>query len=583
MFGSFPPVALALTEGREVIEAETRRVCDAWQACDWLEVGRFPRDRAFENEDLHYPWWSLRNVAVDRLSDAIESAHIPQGGSKQISTDQSKMIARFLLCEIIVRFGFKLLNRAGSSPYKAIDMRLIERVFHYSQKSIPIPVFYKRYFDGFNFAKFIDKLTGLSLSCDTFPAFESHIKTKENWLSVPASGSLLGMIPTFQTGKLHTSDSRDTQSYRDLRERLLGFEESKEEKPLNLLVLGSPGSGKSFAVTEILEGVYKGKKPIAFLEYNLASFGSDGSALTSAFLEIQDVALKGKIPIVFWDEYDTTAAGQDLGWLSKFLGPMQDGKFLVGQTSRAIPKSVFVFAGSIFSRFDQLRFLDALIDSPASFKLASDYELKRKISSNAKSPEVENEYDIIDKAKTAGRLRSFFNQIIDMPIHSDVWKSAKGRDFKSRITGVLDISSVDPLSFQEQLFGLQEDVDGWLFRRACSLRNAFERQAGHLLNKDDELQISNETLFSFLTLDKFSHGQRSIESLVRMSSLYGRAVADGSVNPTAAQVRLHAEDDFFRAKSMTYDKVMWFKPTQFVAKPMSVAKSGAKKGAKKSS
>jgi len=147
---------------------------------------------------------------------------------------------------------------------------------------------------------------------------------------------------------------------------------------------------------------------------------------------------------------------------------------------------------------------------------------------------------------------------------------------------LLDISSVDPLSFHEELFGLQEDDDSWLFRRACSLRNAFERQAGHLLNKDDELQISNETLFSFLTLEKFSHGQRSIDSLVRMSSLYGRAVADGSVNPTAAQVRLHAEDDFFRAKSMTYDQAnKWFEPSQSTAPASSVTKKVAKKTAKK--
>ena len=97
-------------------------------------------------------------------------------------------------------------------------------------------------------------------------------------------------------------------------------------------------------------------------------------------------------------------------------------------------------------------------------------------------------------------------------------------------------------------------------------------QAEHLLDGDKELQISNDTLFSFLTIIKYCHGQRSIDSLVRMSSLHGRAVADGSVNPTASQVRIHGEKDFFPSDLVTYTDVKeWFtfRPQAVSAEPPS--------------
>jgi len=569
MFGGFPPVALLLTEGRELIESETRKVVASWQASGWLEIGRVPQATVLppDSRTRHYPWWSFRSAAVGHFAKALKAGNNSKDGFKP---GDELNIARFLICETLVRFGYQKLNRSGDSYSKSLDFLAMERIFHYGKDLIPVPVFYGKFFDGFKFAKFFSVMAEQEVLNDaSFTELEDYLKTHNEWLGNPASGSMLGILPVFETGRLHTSDRRDAQSYRDLRERLLGYRWSKEKKPLNLLVLGGPGSGKSFAVQEIIKGVYKGEEEIAFLEYNVASFGGDRTAMTSAFLEIQDVALKGKLPIAFWDEYDTSIGNDKLAWLASFLGPMQDGQFLIGQTSRSLPKCIFVFAGSIFSRFDEMRTVDALVDSPDSFELASGYKISKKTppEPNEKSPPI---YEIVDQR--TGAEEDFHDTTL--PVNIKEWKGAKGRDFKSRITGVLDIASVDRAEKSERHFSLQEDEDAWLFRRACSLRTMFEIHAGHLLNDDRELQISNDTLFSLLTTQRFSHGQRSVESLVRMSSLHGRAVADGSVVPTAAQVRLHAEKDFFHADPVVYQDMRdkWFGTAVDVSQKVKKAK-----------
>jgi hypothetical protein len=260
--------------------------------------------------------------------------------------------------------------------------------------------------------------------------------------------------------------------------------------------------------------------------------------------------------VVFWDEFDTTVDGTKLAWLASFLGPMQDGKFLIDQTSRYLPKCVFVFAGSVFSRFEQIRFLNWLQESGKPgrglFRTTggAEYDPSSSGTGTAKGNDLVNgnghqseSPDFRFKLTQSGT--SALREIpVSLPASKIDWAMAKGRDFKSRITGVLDIASVDPRTYEELVFGLEEDTDAWLFRRAAAVRQSFEKHAD-LLNSDKELQISESTLFSFLTVQAFEHGYRSIENMVRMSSLNQRAIADGSVVPTEAQVRIHCRTDLF--------------------------------------
>jgi hypothetical protein len=161
-------------------------------------------------------------------------------------------------------------------------------------------------------------------------------------------------------------------------------------------VFGSPGSGKSFAVTEVAESVAPNQ--VERIDFNVSQFKST-SDLISAFHRVRDIGLAGKIPLVFFDEFDSTFEGK-LGWLKYFLAPMQDGVFREGETIHPIGKAIFVFAGGIYSSF-------------AAF--------------SSDKPDIQ-EKDLED------------------------FKSAKGPDFVSRLRGYVNILGPNPVDDSDTVF-----------------------------------------------------------------------------------------------------------------------------------
>ncbi len=161
-------------------------------------------------------------------------------------------------------------------------------------------------------------------------------------------------VPWGQFGNLFTVDRQEIESYRCIRNLVGEYAEQKlASRPLSIAVFGTPGSGKSFGVTEMARALLPGLiEPITF---NLSQFDSI-SDLVAAFHQVRDVGLSGRIPLVFWDEFDTALGSTPLGWLRYFLAPMQDGRFQEGQINHPIGRAIFVFAGGTsasMEEFDQ--------------------------------------------------------------------------------------------------------------------------------------------------------------------------------------------------------------------------------------
>jgi hypothetical protein len=161
-------------------------------------------------------------------------------------------------------------------------------------------------------------------------------------------------VPWGQFGNLLTVDRQEIESYRSIRNLVAEYAGQKQAtRPLSIAVFGTPGSGKSFGVTEMAKSLLPGQ--IEAITFNLSQFDSVQNLL-SALHQVRDVGLSGKLPLVFWDEFDTSLAETPLGWLRYFLAPMQDGKFQEGQISHPIGRAIFVFAGgtsSSMAEFDR--------------------------------------------------------------------------------------------------------------------------------------------------------------------------------------------------------------------------------------
>jgi hypothetical protein len=158
----------------------------------------------------------------------------------------------------------------------------------------------------------------------------------------------LSKVPVGQFRGLKTVDRAEIESFRSISNLMREYINSRNpSRPLSIAVFGSPGSGKSFGVTEVASSI--NPDLIVRVEFNVSQFKSPAD-LISALHRVRDIALDGKVPLVFFDEFDSAFEGK-FGWLKYFLAPMQDGKFREGETIHPIGKSIFVFAGGICDSF----------------------------------------------------------------------------------------------------------------------------------------------------------------------------------------------------------------------------------------
>lgn len=297
--------------------------------------------------------------------------------------------------------------------------------------------------------------------------------------------SALKFIPIATFGNLKAVDRAEIESYRSIKNLISEYVSVKNTvRPLSIAVFGTPGSGKSFGVSEVASSIAPAL--IEKLNFNLSQFQSL-SDLIAAFHRVRDLSLEGKLPLVFFDEFDSYFEGR-LGWLKYFLAPMQDGLFREGDSVHPIGKAIFVFAGGTSSTFKEFC-----------------------------------GEDILDEIE----YKHFF----------EGFQSRKGPDFISRLRGYVNIlgpNQTDEL--WDQLF---------IIRRAMLLRSLLERKTPHLINDRGEAQIGNGVLRALLKVSRYKHEARSMEAIMEMSSLTGARKWEQSNLPSKEQLKLHVDEEQF--------------------------------------
>jgi len=219
-------------------------------------------------------------------------------------------------------------------------------------------------------------------------------------------------LPQFSLGAFTTVDRWEIESYQNIGNLILQYANTDSVRPLSIAVFGSPGSGKSFGVTQIAKNILPGK--VEKLEFNVSQFLSHID-LAVAFQKVRDVILEGKLPLVFFDEFDSDKDGVSLGWVKSFLMPMQDGRFRDDSGEHPLGKCILVFAGGTAPNFEEFI-------APMS-------------------------------AKDADVRQGF--------------KNIKGPDFVSRLKGTINVLGPNPKN---------SDDKNYILRRALLLRGLCERK-----------------------------------------------------------------------------------------------------------
>ena len=135
----------------------------------------------------------------------------------------------------------------------------------------------------------------------------------------------------------------------------------------------------------------------------------------------------------------------------------------------------------------------------------------------------------------AGGVYSAFDEFCVDQTNSE----AKVRDFISRIKGYVNIQGPNPAGDIEQ-------DRAYILRRAVLLRSMIERRLPNVANADGTVNVDHDIIKAMLRIPEYRHGARSIESVIDMSAVYGKAHWDKSDLPPADQLKIHVDEVQFK-------------------------------------
>jgi RyR domain len=305
----------------------------------------------------------------------------------------------------------------------------------------------------------------------------------------------LELAPKAKYGNYITVDRDEIQRINEVRQMIERYRNNAaQQEPLAIAVFGPPGSGKSFAIRELAKEVFEHK----IRQFNLTQI-REIEQLHEKFHQVRTASVLGEIPLVFWDEFDTGK----LTWLKYFLAPIQDGEFETSSGTYPFGKSIFIFAGGTSHSFEHFN--------------------------RERRGQEEQEF-----------------------------RDVKGPDFVSRLSGYIDIKGPNPikrdsdeLDSSDRSMSKRHSKDpdprndvAHLIRRAVLLRSLLERFQPNVIDeRSKEPRISPGLIGAFLRVKKYVHGARSLEAVVRMSTLN-----DGHLGPSGLPAKpllqLHVSPDF---------------------------------------
>jgi hypothetical protein len=313
-------------------------------------------------------------------------------------------------------------------------------------------------------------------------------ETLQEWCkTIVETGEIEQNIPYLRYKKLITYDRREIEHLRNIHQMFRTYiYDTKASKPLSIGVFGPPGAGKGFAINQIIDTIATMKTEkvkIERFEFNVSQMKNPDDLVT-AFHEIRNAGISGKCPVVFFDEFDSAIDTQQtgLGWLKYFLAPMQDGKFMQDGHSYFIGRAIFIFAGGTSH-------------SMANFQKKAEGDTQGKALDFLSR--LRGYIDIIGLNRECPTGKGHYEEV------SKKYRVITGEDCKKCSFTEKNICSCSHF-----------------LRRATLLRSMLEKKLDiNEENKNEKIQIDENSLNKLITEGDYLHGARSLEAIIQMSAI----------------------------------------------------------------